>query len=67
MLNILIVEDEEIERTVLKMIILDNIDEIQTVREAKNGYEAVKIIDSAKIDLAFVDINIPSVDRKSVV
>lgn len=67
MLNILIVEDEEIERTVLKMIILDNIDEIQTVREAKNGYEAVKIIDSAKIDLAFVDINIPGIGGLDVI
>ena len=50
MFNILIVEDEEIERTVLKSIILDNVENIQMIKEAKNGFEAVGIIDKIKIE-----------------
>lgn len=67
MYNILIVEDEEIERTVLKSIILDNIKNVQIVGEASNGHEAINIIKDKEIDLAFMDINIPGINGLEVI
>ncbi|MBU5437525.1 response regulator [Tissierella sp. MSJ-40] len=67
MYNILIVEDEEIEKFALKSMILDNIKNVQIVGEAKNGYEAIEIIDNKTIDLAFMDINIPGINGLEVV
>lgn len=67
MYNILIVEDEEIERTVLKSVMLDNIKDIHIVGEAENGRQAIDIIDNNEIDLAFMDINLPGINGLEVI
>lgn len=67
MYNILIVEDEEIERRVLKSIIEDNIQGVNVVGEAKNGKEAIPIIDNLEIDLAFMDINLPGMNGLEII
>lgn len=67
MCKILIVEDEEIEKIALKQILLENVSNVEIVGEAGNGYEAIKIIDKTKIDLVFMDINIPGIDGLQVV
>jgi YesN/AraC family two-component response regulator len=67
MYNILIVEDEELERQALRTILTDNLDSIRIVGEARTGAEAVQLIDSCDIDLMLVDINIPKMNGLEVI
>ncbi|MDD4781305.1 MAG: response regulator, partial [Tissierellia bacterium] len=67
MCKILIVEDEEIEKIALKQILIENVNNVEIVGEAGNGYEAIRIIDKKEIDLVFMDINIPGIDGLQVV
>lgn len=59
MFNMAIVEDEELERRALRSIIERNADDIRIVGEAKNGSEAVKLLESERIDVMLLDIRIP--------
>lgn len=67
MYRILIVEDEELERTSLKIFLEENLSDVRIVGEAKSGYEAMEYIDKEDINLILVDINIPGVDGLEVV
>lgn len=67
MYKILIVEDEELERTSLKIFLEENLSNVEIVGEAKSGYEAIEIIDKEEINLILVDINIPGVDGLEVI
>ncbi len=67
MYKILIVEDEELERTSLKIFLEENLSNVEIVGEAKSGYEAIEIIDREEINLILVDINIPGVDGLEVI
>ena len=67
MYRILIVEDEELERTSLKIFLEENLSDVRIVGEAKSGYEAMECIDREDINLMLVDINIPGPDGLEVV
>ena len=67
MYRILIVEDEELERTSLKIFLEENLSDVRIVGEAKSGYEAMEYIDREDINVILVDINIPGVDGLEVV
>lgn len=62
MFDIAIVEDEELERRALRTILERNLPEVSVVGEAKNGAEALRLIESRKIDLMLLDIRIPRPD-----
>ncbi len=59
MFNIAIVEDEELERRALRSILESNVEGIRIVGEAKNGSEAVRLLDEERIELMLLDIKIP--------
>lgn len=59
MVNILIVEDDNSSRRLLKEILLD---ENYTPIPARNGMEALEIIDGQHIDLMITDIMMPGMD-----
>lgn len=67
MYDIVIVEDEELERQALRSILSENIQGIRIVGEARSGPEAVRLIDSSNIDLMLVDINIPKMNGLEVI
>lgn len=67
MYKILIVEDEELERTSLKIFLEENLSNVEIVGEAKSGYEAVDFIDKEDINLILIDINIPGIDGLEVI
>ncbi|MBZ4023185.1 DNA-binding response regulator [Rhodobacter sp. TJ_12] len=59
MADIVIVEDEELERRALRTILERDLPGAKVVGEAKNGAEAVQLIESRPIDLMLLDIRIP--------
>ena len=66
MTSILIIEDEEPIRRVLKKILLEE-DESYNIYEAKNGKEGLEIIKSNnKLDIVLCDIKMPLVDGLEV-
>ena len=66
MAKVLIVEDEEIERIVLRKIILDHFHDIELVAEAVNGTDAIAKINEQPFDLVILDINIPGINGLDV-
>ena len=67
MYKILIVEDEELERTSTKIFLEENLLDAEIVGEAKSGFEAVELIDNKDINLMLLDINIPGMDGMEVI
>lgn len=67
MYKVLIVEDEELERTSLKIFLEENLSDVRIVGEAKSGYEAIDFIDREDINLILVDINIPGPDGLEII
>ncbi len=63
-INCIIVDDEPIAREILENH-LQKIDAIQVVSTCKNAIEAFNIINSNKIDLIFLDINMPEISGLS--
>ncbi|MFC5449304.1 response regulator [Paenibacillus aestuarii] len=61
MLNILVVDDEVIQRRVLASIIREARPGCH-VREAKNGHDALEVIHTTNIDIVFTDIKMPVLD-----
>ncbi|RAP42977.1 DNA-binding response regulator [Rhodovulum viride] len=59
MFDIAIIEDEELERRALRSILEKNLDGARIVGEARNGTEAMALIDGQHIDLMLIDIKIP--------
>ncbi|WP_312794780.1 response regulator [Tianweitania sp.] len=59
MFNIALVEDEELERRAVRSILERNIEDVHIVGEAKNGSEALHLLDTQRIDLILLDIKIP--------
>ena len=60
-LKVLIVDDDERERIVLRYV-LEQINEVEIVGEAIHGLEALLICQEKKVDLVFLDINMPEMD-----
>lgn len=61
MQNILVVDDEAIQRRVLAKMIREARPNCK-VLEAKNGLEALEVIHSDDIDIVFTDIKMPTLD-----
>lgn len=62
--NVLLVDDEAIERKVLEKILMEHlpVNQSLTVYQAKNGKEAIDLCLSESIDIVFMDINMPVMD-----
>lgn len=65
--SVLIIEDEQIERAALSLMIKINIENIDNIVEASNGIEAIEIYKKNNFDIALVDINLPGLDGISVI
>ncbi len=58
-LNVLIVDDSTVMRSIIKRILDIGDFKLNHIYESDNGDGAIKIIENNHVDLAFVDINIP--------
>lgn len=65
-LSVLIVDDEPLAREGLRMLLSED-SEVSSIREARNGIEAVAAIRKAPPDLVFLDIQMPEMDGFAVV
>lgn len=66
-LNVLIVDDSAAMRSIiLKTLKLSGL-EIDNVYQAKNGVEALQILEENWVDLALVDINMPVMDGETLI
>ncbi len=67
MIKIMLVEDHNIVRNGVKALFTEEQD-IEVVAEAKNGREAIEIIDKGQlIDIVLTDINIPGIDGLTLI
>ena len=60
-LRIVIADDEDLARSVVREYLKDSID-IEVVAECRNGFEAVKAVSELKPDLLLLDIQMPRLD-----
>ncbi len=58
-ITILIVDDSAVMRALLKRVVSLSDVPVQTILEARNGREALQIMDANHIDALFTDINMP--------
>jgi len=65
-LNILVVEDEPLAREGLKLL-LGRQPQVESVSEARNAREAIALIREQKLDLVFLDVQMPRTDGFAVV
>ena len=65
-LSVLVVEDEPLAREGLKLM-LSRQPQVQSVCEARNGREAISLIREQKLDLVFLDVQMPRTDGFAVV
>lgn len=63
-LRCIIVDDEMLARQVVRTY-LEDLDEYEIVAECKNAIEAMNILSSQKVDLMFLDINMPKLSGLS--
>ncbi|MEX1122505.1 MAG: LytTR family DNA-binding domain-containing protein, partial [Balneolales bacterium] len=67
MLNVILIDDEQLARRRMQML-LDELDQnIHVIAEASNGKEAIELIRKHKPDLIFLDIQMPVLDGFDVV
>lgn len=57
----LLIDDEALARERLKKILLPYTDKIELIGEARNGNQAIEMIESMKPDLIFLDIQMPGI------
>src|SRR5438105_10125248 len=65
-LRVVIADDERPARSLL-LSMLRNFDDVEVVGEAKDGAEAVELIERERPDLALLDLQMPEVDGIGVV
>ncbi len=65
-IRVIIIEDHDLTRIGL-VAALRGRDDIQIVGEATNGYQGLRLLESAKPDVAIVDIGLPDIDGIEVV
>lgn len=61
MVSVLIVDDSEATRALIRNVIEDIGDDLNTV-EAASGFEALKLLPSEAFDLIITDINMPDIN-----
>jgi len=61
MIRTLVVDDEKLARDRL-LSFLRSIDDIEIIGQARNGVDAVRLIDEAAPDLVFLDVQMPGLD-----
>jgi two-component system chemotaxis response regulator CheY len=66
-MNVLIVDDSLAMRSIIQKTLHLSGLEIKTVFQAKNGEEALQILEENWIDLALVDINMPVMDGETLI
>ena len=62
MLNLLIADDEELERRAVKNIIGKSFEGQFNIFEAKNGRQAIEVADKEKPEIIIMDIKMPGID-----
>lgn len=62
MFNLLIADDEELERRAVKKVIASNFENVINIYEAKNGREAIEIGLNVKPDIVIADIKMPGIN-----
>lgn len=65
MLNVLIVDDNPVEREFLRFL-LEEMRSVKVVGEAEDGQEALELISTLNLDIVFLDISMPKVDGMEV-
>ena len=65
--NILMVDDSQTTRSILKKMLLMAGIPIRETLQAENGQEALNILDNNHVDLMLVDINMPVMDGVELV
>jgi two-component system, chemotaxis family, chemotaxis protein CheY len=60
--NILVVDDSAAIRKILQRVLRQTGMAIQTIHEAGDGEEALKVLQSNQVDLILTDINMPKMD-----
>lgn len=60
-IEVLVVDDEPLARSKI-VNWLKNFDEVTKIQEAQNGFEALELIQNSKIDLIFLDIQMPEMN-----
>lgn len=65
-IRVILIEDHDLTRIGI-VAALRNRDDIEVVGEASNGYQGLKLFESAKPDVAIVDIGLPDIDGIEVV
>lgn len=62
MLQVMLVDDEHLEREGLKLMLRKNRSNFEVIAEAQNGMQAVELALTYKPDLIFMDIKMPEID-----
>jgi two-component system response regulator YesN len=65
--KLIVADDEQIERDVLKLMIERELPDVQVVAEAKNGRQAVELGLEWQPDIMLVDIKMPGIDGLSAI
>lgn len=65
--NILIVDDSEIMRIMLKKVLSMTKVPLAMIHEAQNGLEALDILDRELVDVVLSDINMPLMDGEQMI
>lgn len=66
MYQVLIADDEAIERSALKMMLENNISQIEVTGEAENGVQLLQMLKKNRYDIAIVDIEMPGLSGLEV-
>lgn len=66
MYQVLIADDEAIERNALKMMLEKNIGQIEVTGEAENGIQLLQLVRKNRYDIAIVDIEMPGLSGLDV-
>jgi len=61
MIRVVIVDDEPIARRGIRQLLSPHTD-VEVAGEARNGIEAVRVLDALKPDLVFLDVQMPEID-----
>ena len=62
MFNLLIADDEQLERRAIKSIVSDRLKGVFDIYEAKNGREAIEIADKIRPEVIIMDIKMPGIN-----